>query len=67
MMVEYEEVPGYIIEIKTHYGGYSRYQIPQHKANGLIEYYEDRWDYVRITDENNEDDVIYETRGFDKR
>lgn len=62
VLTEYEEVPSYIIEVKTHYGGFYCSEIEQSKVNRMIEYYEDQWDYVRITDG---DKVIYETKGFD--
>ena len=64
VITEYEEVPSYLLEIKTHYGSYRNYEIEQSKANELINYYEDMWDYVRITDG---DEVIYESKGYDKR
>lgn len=64
VLTEYEEVPSYTIEVKTHYGSYRNYEIEQSKANDLIRYYEDMWDYVRITDG---DKIIYETKGYNKR
>lgn len=61
-LIEYEDVPGYLLEIKTHYGTYRSYEIEQTKANKMIRYYENQWDYVKITDG---DDVIYETIGYE--
>ena len=51
------------IEIKTHYGSYVRYDIEQSRMDELINYYEDQWDYVRVTDGEK---VIYETDGYER-
>ena len=64
VLIEYEDVPSCIFEVKTHYGTYRNFEVEQRKVNDLINYYEDQWDYVRVSDENG---VVYETKGFDRR
>ena len=64
VLAEYDEVPGCQFEVKTHYGSYHSFEVEQSKVNNLINYYEDMWDYVRVSDDNG---VIYETKGFDRQ
>lgn len=63
MLTEYEDVPGCTLEVRTHYGSYKNYEVEKSRVNDLITYYEDQWDYVRVSDENG---VIYKTDGYDK-
>lgn len=63
ILTEYEEVPSYVIEIKTRYGTYQSYEIRQSRINNMIEYYESVGSYVRVSDDKG---VIYETEGYEE-
>ena len=54
----------YHVKLFTHYGAKRFFDIKPERVNNIIEMCEEQWDYLKITDIDN--NVIYMTKGFER-